>query len=320
MTKRRIVRSILSVFLSLVLIISGFLPGMPFVSTAYAESTTKTITPGTDDAKTGKGTMEISLTIKKTPSAGDFTFTPPTSPMYDGQAKVATVFAEAEGMGEVTVEYYNGDTKLSGAPTAEGTYTVKVNVAEGDDYKAATGITDDDWTFTILPMQQTMTITLEIASASVKTAPAAKNLTYNGSEQELVTAGTTTDGTVYYALGSDASTAPADNQYNTVIPKGINAGPYYVYYKVVGDDTHADSEVFGPVTVTIGKATITPTVNITGWTYGGEASTPSVTGNTGNGTVESQSTRKGLGIRLAENSFEKPKTLPVFYQTLSLFY
>lgn len=162
MTKRRIVRSILSVFLSLVLIISGFLPGMPFVSTVHAESTTKTITPGTDDAKTGTGTMEISLKIKKTPGASDFTFTPPTSPMYDGQAKAATVSALAEGMGEVTVEYYNGDTKLSGTPTAEGTYTVKVNVAEGDEYKATTGITDDDWTFTILPMQKTMTITLVI--------------------------------------------------------------------------------------------------------------------------------------------------------------
>ena len=162
MTKRRIVRSILSVFLSLVLIINGFLPGMPFVSTVHAESTTKTITPGTDDAKTGTGTMEISLTIKKTPSAGDFTFKSPTSLIYDGQAKAATVSTETEGMGEVTVEYYNGDTKLSGAPTAEGTYTVKVNVAEGDDYKAATGITDDDWTFTILPMQKTMTITLVI--------------------------------------------------------------------------------------------------------------------------------------------------------------
>ena len=164
MTKRRIVRSILSVFLSLVLIISGFLPGMPFVSTVHAETATKTITPGTDEAKTGTGTMEISLTIKKTPAAGDFTFTPPTSLIYDGQPKAATVVKKDEvtGMGEVTVEYYNGDTKLNGAPTAEGTYTVKVNVAEGDDYKDATDITDDSWTFTILPMQKTMTITLVI--------------------------------------------------------------------------------------------------------------------------------------------------------------
>ncbi|MCR5608839.1 MAG: InlB B-repeat-containing protein [Lachnospiraceae bacterium] len=121
--------------------------------------------------------------------------------------------------------------------------------------------------------------------AAIATSPAAKNLSYTGSEQELVTTGTTTDGTVYYALGSDASTAPADNQYNTVIPKGINVGPYYVYYKVVGDDTHADSAVMGPVTVTIGKGTITPTVNITGWTYGETASTPSVSGNLGSGNV-----------------------------------
>lgn len=162
MTKRRIARSILSVFLSLILIINGFLPGILFVSTVHAESTTKTITPGSDDAKTGTGTMEISLTIKKTPAAGDFTFTPPTSPMYDGQPKAATVTTEAEGMGEVTVEYYNGDTKLDSAPTAEGTYIVRINVAESDDYKAATGITADSWTFTILPMQQTMTITLTI--------------------------------------------------------------------------------------------------------------------------------------------------------------
>ncbi|SDW15264.1 Listeria/Bacterioides repeat-containing protein [Lachnospiraceae bacterium KHCPX20] len=245
MTKRRIVRSILSVFLSLVLIISGFLPGMPFVSTVYAESTTKTITPGTDDAKTGTGTMEISLTIKKTPAAGDFAFTPPTSPMYDGQPKAATVSTEAEGMGEVTVEYYNGDTKLSGAPTAEGTYTVKVNVAEGDDYKAATGITDDSWTFTIAPMQKTMTITLTIIEkdpAVVTKAPTAKTLTYNGSAQELVTAGTASGGTMQYALGEDASTTPTTG-WSTSIPTATDAGTYYVWYRVIGDATHADSNV-----------------------------------------------------------------------------
>ncbi len=252
MTKRRIVRSILSVFLSLVLIINGFLPGMPFVSTVHAESTTKTITPGTDDAKTGKGTMEISLTIKKTPSAGDFTFTSPTSLIYDGQAKAATVSAEAEGMGEVTVEYYNGDTKLSGAPTAEGTYTVKVNVAEGDDYKAATGITDDSWTFTILPMQQTMTITLTIIDkdpAVVTKAPTAKTLTYNDSAQELVTAGTATGGEMQYALGTkDAAT----EEYTPSIPTATDAGTYYVWYKAVGTDGHADSATTC-VTVTISE-------------------------------------------------------------------
>ena len=258
MTKRRIVRSILSVFLSLVLIISGFLPGMPFVSTVHAETATKTITPGTDDAKTGTGTMEISLTIKNTPSAGDFTFTPPTSPMYDGQAKAATVSTQHEGMGEVTVEYYNGDTKLSGAPTAEGTYTVKVNVAEGDKFKAATGITDEDWTFTITPQTKSMTITLEIASASVKTAPTAKTLKYNGSAQELVTAGEAENGEIAYALGTDETTEPTSG-WGTEIPKGTEAGNYYVWYRA--DSTHGNTEA-RCIPITIAADTYSMTITL----------------------------------------------------------
>jgi len=39
------------------------------------------------------------------------------------------------------------------------------------------------------------------------------------------------------------------------------------------------------VTVTVNKADINPTVTLAGWTYGETANTPSVSGNTGNGTV-----------------------------------
>ena len=98
-------------------------------STIHLSLTTKTITsPAT------QGTMDITLTIpKKTPTASDFTFTAPTNLMYDGTAKVASVVAAdgVTGMGDFTVEYYSGDTKLASAPVAEGTYTVRVNVEEG---------------------------------------------------------------------------------------------------------------------------------------------------------------------------------------------
>ena len=170
MTKRRMVRSAASVFLSLALLVNGVLPGTSFSGMAYAENdvTTKTITPGTDEARTGSGQMAISLKIKKTPTASDFVFTAPAAPenlVYDGTAKEAGV-ATAEGvsgMGDFTVEYYHGDTKLDSAPVAEGTYTVKVNVtSESDDYKTASGITDDSWTFTIAPLTKQMTITLVI--------------------------------------------------------------------------------------------------------------------------------------------------------------
>ena len=44
-------------------------------------------------------------------------------------------------MGAVTVKYYQGGTKID-EPTNVGTYTVKIDVAQGGNYAAATGITD----------------------------------------------------------------------------------------------------------------------------------------------------------------------------------
>ncbi|MBQ6637249.1 MAG: S-layer homology domain-containing protein, partial [Lachnospiraceae bacterium] len=53
--------------------------------------------------------------------------------------------------------------------------------------------------------------------------------------------GTPTGGTMYYALGTNATTAPADNLYTTSIPAKTDAGTYYVWYKVAGDDNHLDT-------------------------------------------------------------------------------
>ena len=75
------------------------------------------------------------------------------------------------------------------------------------------------------------------------TAPEAKaDLVYNGSSQELLTAGSVDGGTMWYTLGSDATTAPADSLYTTSVPAAIEAGTYYVWYKVVGDENHNDSD------------------------------------------------------------------------------
>ena len=85
--------------------------------------------------------------------------------------------------------------------------------------------------------------------ASVTTAPASKDLTYNGSAQTLVTAGTATGGTMQYALGTEtAATGP----YTTSIPTATDTGTYYIWYKVEGDDNHNSTE---PVKV---EATISP--------------------------------------------------------------
>lgn len=91
----------------------------------------------------------------------------------------------------------------------------------------------------------------EAQEATVKEDPKPKSVTYNGSAQELVTAGTAEGGTMQYALGTNATTAPTTG-YTTSIPTATNAGTYYVWYKAVGDDNHTESDV-ACVTVTIAE-------------------------------------------------------------------
>lgn len=64
------------------------------------------------------------------------------------------------------------------------------------------------------------------------TPPAANELTYNGVEQELITAGTAESGTMLYSLAKDG-------EYSAAIPKATEAGNYTVWYKVTGDEDHA---------------------------------------------------------------------------------
>jgi len=84
------------------------------------------------------------------------------------------------------------------------------------------------------------TVEVGVKVAPTVTAPTAKTLTYNGQAQELVIAGSTEDGTLYYAVTTE-NTAPADNLYTTSIPSKTDAGTYYVWYKVQGDDNHNDT-------------------------------------------------------------------------------
>ena len=94
----------------------------------------------------------VNFTVKKTPAATDFDFTPPTNLTYDGNQKTATVKAKDSitGMGAVTIKYFDSTgNQLETAPTDVGPYTVKIDVKEGDLYAAATDLTGADWNFTI---------------------------------------------------------------------------------------------------------------------------------------------------------------------------
>ena len=68
------------------------------------------------------------------------------------------------------------------------------------------------------------------------TEPTAKDLTETGDEQELIIPGTATGGTLQYTLGA------SDGTYSSTIPKATEAGIYYVWYKVIGDEEHRSTD------------------------------------------------------------------------------
>ena len=103
--------------------------------------------------------------------------------------------------------------------------------------------TGDSWTDTTDDdVSAVLTVTVNKADSTVTTAPTANELTYTGKGQDLVTKGETEDGTIVYAIGESADTAPNDDAFSENIPGGTEAGDYYVWYKVIGDENHNDSE------------------------------------------------------------------------------
>ena len=75
--------------------------------------------------------------------------------------------------------------------------------------------------------------------------------------------------------------------------KPTAAGNYWVQVEMAAG-TNFGAAVSNALSFTISRADITPGVSITGWTYKDSANVPSVTGNTGNGTVTYKYKAKSL--------------------------
>ena len=134
----------------------------------------------------------------------------------------------------VTLTGYEGDTLKLAA-----TDIPAVGSKPNDTYKVGSWDVTPN-TDTAITEATTYTYTYVAKEASVVTkAPEAKTLTYNGQAQELVTAGTATGGEMQYALGTkDAAT----EEYTTTIPSKTDAGTYYVWYMVVGNENYNGTE------------------------------------------------------------------------------
>ena len=125
-----------------------------------------------------------------------------------------------------------------------------------------------------------VSVEVKAAAATVAKAPTANTLTYTGSAQDLINAGSSNGGKLVYSLSEDG-------EFIETIPAGTNAGEYTVWYYVVGDDNHADSAK-GSVKVTITKAKATITVDTTtiNITYGETVTLPKATTNFGTVTCD----------------------------------
>ena len=214
--------------------------------------------------------------------SGGWDTTPSTETEITGAITYTYTYAQKDAISQtVTFKVING--KWDDDTTADK--TVNLTGYEGDTLKLAAnqipavGTKPNDtykagsWdvtpsTETAITEATTYTYTYAAKEASVVTkAPEAKTLTYNGSAQELVTAGTATGGTMQYALGTATE---ATQPYTTSIPTATEAGTYYVWYKVKADENHNDTDA-NYVEVSIGKRSVTLTSATASKTYDGTA-------------------------------------------------
>ena len=150
-----------------------------------------------------------------------------------GEGSVSPVATAKFGTPTFTYSDSANGTFTEAVPSAVGKYFAKATVAEIADYKGA----DKVVSFRITKKAPVFTAE----------ATAVIGLMYDGFAHALVTAAATADGTVEYKLGEDG-------EWGESIPAATNAGTYKVFYRIKGDESHADYEVTEPVTVTIAKA------------------------------------------------------------------
>lgn len=178
--------------------------------------------------------------------------------VYNGQEQ----FVEVRGYDSSAM------TRSGASHTNVGTYTTT--------YTLKTGYMWDDGTTAAVQFK-----TYIVKAVPVVTAPEPKDdLVYTGEAQELVTAGSTTGGTLQYKVGSGS--------YGTSVPTGTDAGTYTVSYKVVGGTNYEDVAEQTLPAITIGKATpeVVAPVAESDLTYTGSEQALVTAGSTTGGTME----------------------------------
>lgn len=175
-------------------------------------------------------TRSLAVTIQKAKAQIETTASAKSLTYNGSNQTLVNAATTKDGMIYYKVGDGNYSTNLPVAKNA-GTYTVSYYV-RGDSNHTDSSVS-------------MVSVTINKAKAQITNAPTNRNVTYTGAAQNLINAGTTNDGTIYYKLNNGG--------WSTSIPTATNAGSYTVYYYVRGDSNHIDSDQ-ASLAVTIAKA------------------------------------------------------------------
>ena len=255
------------------------------LDTDYRVSYTDSINASTDQVKgkitlygirTYMGIKTVEYTIAK--ANPTLTFSSATATYTFGQAFTQpTLTTTPTGL---AVTYASSNTNVADVDQSTGAITAKAASTEAITITASFAGNDN-----YNAEEATYSLTVAKGTATLATVPEAiANLTYNGQNQTLITAGSATNGTLKYSLtGGDAT------DFSETIPTGKEAKTYTIYYKVEGNDNYNGTES-ASLDVTIGAKTVSaPTIILseTSFEYDGTAKQPTVTVKDGDTEIQS---------------------------------
>ena len=173
---------------------------------------------------------------------------------WDGNPKSFAISGTPNN--EFTVQYNIDDDWTTTAPSAVGTYGVKITRAEDDTYKAYETIITGGLVIN--------------AAAPTATAPTAKTgLVYDGNAQALINAGTSDHGHWEYSLNGTS--------YSSDIPTGTDADTYAVCCRFVPNTGYANIDPV-ELSVTIDPMAVDEPTVVGSYTYTGSEQTVTLNG------------------------------------------
>ena len=199
--------------------------------------------------KSGGGTETNPYTVSRNTFGGEDSIKLSASYGYSGiTADLSEYMAYENGAdtaGKFT--YTIKSENAIGASIKDGTLTIPKGLGAGE-YPLTVEAVEKEPQYMLAGVDTygTEPVTLNITVTIEKVAPTASvwanELVFKDRDQYLVT-GKTDDGTLMYSTSKDG-------EYSTKIPTGKEVGEYTVWYKVIGDGNHTDSEP-QPISVSI---------------------------------------------------------------------